>query len=55
MSMLPQVGALALADTKRALAAVLEGGTVLAIAHRLHTVHEADRVGLCHSRTQRRA
>jgi hypothetical protein len=30
MSMLPQVGALALADTKRALAAVLEGGTVLA-------------------------
>jgi ATP-binding cassette, subfamily C, bacterial len=33
-------------DTERALAAVLEGRTVLAIAHRLHTAHDADRVAV---------
>lgn len=32
--------------TERALAAVLEGRTVVAIAHRLHTAHDADRVGV---------
>ncbi|SOD62857.1 ATP-binding cassette, subfamily C [Streptomyces zhaozhouensis] len=32
--------------TERALAAVLEGRTVIAIAHRLHTAHDADRVVL---------
>ncbi|MGY0058878.1 ABC transporter ATP-binding protein [Streptomyces sp. LZ34] len=30
--------------TERALAAVLDGRTVIAIAHRLHTAHDADRV-----------
>ncbi|MFE6667539.1 ABC transporter ATP-binding protein [Streptomyces sp. NPDC057697] len=30
--------------TERALAAVLEGRTVVAVAHRLHTAHDADRV-----------
>ncbi|MEU0676755.1 ABC transporter ATP-binding protein [Streptomyces sp. NPDC006172] len=30
--------------TERALAAVLRGRTVIAIAHRLHTAHDADRV-----------
>jgi ATP-binding cassette subfamily C protein len=33
-------------DTERALAAVLKGRTVLAIAHRLHTAHDADRVAV---------
>jgi ATP-binding cassette, subfamily C, bacterial len=33
-------------DTERALAAVLEGRTVLAIAHRLHTAHDADQVAV---------
>ncbi|GAA3873220.1 ABC transporter ATP-binding protein [Streptomyces sedi] len=33
-------------QTERALAAVLEGRTVIAIAHRLHTAHDADRVVL---------
>ena len=33
-------------DTERALAAVLDGRTVLAIAHRLHTAHDADRVAV---------
>ncbi|WP_060883227.1 ABC transporter ATP-binding protein, partial [Streptomyces caniscabiei] len=33
-------------DTERALAAVLEGRTVIAIAHRLHTAHDADRVAV---------
>jgi ATP-binding cassette subfamily C protein len=32
--------------TERALAAVLRGRTVIAIAHRLHTAHDADRVGV---------
>ena len=32
--------------TERALSAVLEGRTVLAIAHRLHTAHDADRVAV---------
>ena len=32
--------------TERALAAVLDGRTVIAIAHRLHTAHDADRVGV---------
>ncbi|MEW1655310.1 ABC transporter ATP-binding protein [Streptomyces sp. NPDC093707] len=32
--------------TERALAAVLEGRTVIAIAHRLHTAHDADRVAV---------
>ncbi|MQY39527.1 Vitamin B12 import ATP-binding protein BtuD [Streptomyces sp. RB17] len=31
---------------ERALAAVLEGRTVIAIAHRLHTAHDADRVAV---------
>ncbi|MCW2939389.1 MAG: ABC-type multidrug transport system, ATPase and permease component [Actinomycetia bacterium] len=31
---------------ERSLAAVLEGRTVLAIAHRLHTAHDADRVAV---------
>ncbi|GAB4001986.1 ABC transporter ATP-binding protein [Glycomyces albus] len=33
-------------DTERALGAVLEGRTVIAIAHRLHTAHDADRVAV---------
>jgi len=33
-------------DTERALSAVLSGRTVLAIAHRLHTAHDADRVAV---------
>ncbi|MEW2345654.1 ABC transporter ATP-binding protein [Streptomyces griseoaurantiacus] len=33
-------------STERALAAVLSGRTVLAIAHRLHTAHDADRVAV---------
>ncbi|THV27345.1 ABC transporter ATP-binding protein [Glycomyces paridis] len=33
-------------DTERALAAVLEGRTVIAIAHRLHTAHDADRIAV---------
>ncbi|MGX1853309.1 ABC transporter ATP-binding protein [Streptomyces sp. NPDC055299] len=32
--------------TERALAAVLQGRTVIAIAHRLHTAHDADRVAV---------
>jgi ATP-binding cassette subfamily C protein len=32
--------------TEQALAAVLKGRTVIAIAHRLHTAHEADRVAV---------
>lgn len=32
--------------TERALAAVLTGRTVIAIAHRLHTAHDADRVAV---------
>ncbi|MFD8492942.1 ABC transporter ATP-binding protein [Amycolatopsis sp. NPDC059657] len=32
--------------TERALAAVLKGRTVIAIAHRLHTAHDADRVAI---------
>jgi len=32
--------------TERALATVLEGRTVIAIAHRLHTAHDADRVAV---------
>ncbi|MEU6609651.1 ABC transporter ATP-binding protein [Streptomyces shenzhenensis] len=32
--------------TERALAAVLAGRTVIAIAHRLHTAHDADRVAV---------
>jgi ATP-binding cassette subfamily C protein len=32
--------------TERALSAVLEGRTVVAIAHRLHTAHDADRVAV---------
>lgn len=32
--------------TERALAAVLKGRTVVAIAHRLHTAHDADRVAV---------
>ena len=31
---------------ERALAAVLTGRTVIAIAHRLHTAHDADRVAV---------
>ncbi len=31
---------------ERALAAVLQGRTVIAIAHRLHTAHDADRVAV---------
>lgn len=33
-------------NTERALAAVLQGRTVLAIAHRLHTAHDADRLAV---------
>jgi ABC-type multidrug transport system, ATPase and permease components len=33
-------------NTERALSAVLHGRTVLAIAHRLHTAHDADRVAV---------
>ncbi|GAB3669713.1 ABC transporter ATP-binding protein [Actinocorallia lasiicapitis] len=33
-------------DLERTLAAVLEGRTVIAIAHRLHTAHDADRVAV---------
>ncbi|WP_017599126.1 ABC transporter ATP-binding protein [Nocardiopsis lucentensis] len=33
-------------DTERSLAAVLHGRTVIAIAHRLHTAHDADRVAV---------
>ncbi|MER7919844.1 MULTISPECIES: ABC transporter ATP-binding protein [unclassified Streptomyces] len=37
--------------TERALAAVLRGRTVIAVAHRLHTAHDADRVAvLAHGR-----
>lgn len=32
--------------TERALAAVMRGRTVIAIAHRLHTAHDADRVAV---------
>ncbi|UNO39978.1 ABC transporter ATP-binding protein [Streptomyces sp. MST-110588] len=32
--------------TERALAAVLKGRTVIAIAHRLHTAHDADRIAV---------
>ncbi|NYI04368.1 ABC transporter ATP-binding protein [Allostreptomyces psammosilenae] len=32
--------------TERALAAVMEGRTVIAVAHRLHTAHDADRVAV---------
>ncbi|MEU5520384.1 ABC transporter ATP-binding protein [Streptomyces sp. NPDC047860] len=32
--------------TERSLAAVLEGRTVIAVAHRLHTAHDADRVAV---------
>jgi ATP-binding cassette subfamily C protein len=32
--------------TERALASVLRGRTVIAIAHRLHTAHDADRVAV---------
>lgn len=32
--------------TERTLAAVLQGRTVIAIAHRLHTAHDADRVAV---------
>jgi len=35
--------------TERALSAVLTGRTVLAIAHRLHTAHDADRVAVMDS------
>jgi ATP-binding cassette subfamily C protein len=33
-------------STERALAAALAGRTVIAIAHRLHTAHDADRVAV---------
>ena len=33
-------------DLERSLAAVLEGRTVVAIAHRLHTAHDADRIAV---------
>ncbi|HLL65524.1 MAG TPA: ABC transporter ATP-binding protein [Micromonosporaceae bacterium] len=33
-------------DTERALAAVLASRTVIAIAHRLHTAHDADRIAV---------
>ncbi|MBA4864221.1 ABC transporter ATP-binding protein [Streptomyces sp. PSKA54] len=33
-------------DVERALSSVLKGRTVLAIAHRLHTAHDADRVAV---------
>ncbi|GAB1327472.1 ABC transporter ATP-binding protein [Streptomyces sennicomposti] len=35
--------------TERALAAVLKGRTVIAVAHRLHTAHDADRVAVMES------
>ncbi|GAA4864945.1 ABC transporter ATP-binding protein [Kitasatospora terrestris] len=35
--------------TERALAAVLDGRTVIAVAHRLHTAHDADRVAVMQS------
>ncbi|MFI2644853.1 ABC transporter ATP-binding protein [Streptomyces sp. NPDC018610] len=35
--------------TERALAAVLAGRTVIAVAHRLHTAHDADRVAVMES------
>ncbi|WIM94271.1 ABC transporter ATP-binding protein [Actinoplanes oblitus] len=35
-------------DAERALAAVLHGRTVIAIAHRLQTAHDADRVAVMH-------
>ncbi|MFI6879097.1 ABC transporter ATP-binding protein [Streptomyces sp. NPDC050400] len=35
--------------TERALAAVLRGRTVIAVAHRLHTAHDADRVAVMES------
>lgn len=34
--------------TERSLARVLDGRTVIAIAHRLHTAHDADRVAVMH-------
>ena len=34
---------------ERSLAAVLQGRTVVAIAHRLHTAHDADRVAVVES------
>lgn len=33
-------------QTERSLAAVLQGRTVIAIAHRLHTAHDADRIAV---------
>lgn len=36
-------------DTERALAAVLRGRTVIAIAHRLQTAHDADRIAVMDS------
>jgi ATP-binding cassette subfamily C protein len=33
-------------STERALAAAIAGRTVVAIAHRLHTAHDADRVAV---------
>ncbi|MGI3784268.1 MAG: ATP-binding cassette domain-containing protein, partial [Janthinobacterium lividum] len=33
-------------QTERALAATLEGRTVIAVAHRLHTAHDADRIAV---------
>ncbi|GAB3529661.1 ABC transporter ATP-binding protein [Arthrobacter monumenti] len=33
-------------DLERSLSAVLEGRTVIAIAHRLHTAHDADRIAV---------
>jgi ABC-type multidrug transport system fused ATPase/permease subunit len=33
-------------DTERVLAAVLKGRTVIGIAHRLHTAHDADRIAV---------
>ncbi|GHJ41550.1 ABC transporter ATP-binding protein [Streptomyces sp. TS71-3] len=35
--------------TERALAAVLKGRTVIAVAHRLHTAHDADRIAVMDS------
>lgn len=40
------LGPLTARHTERHLAAVLEGRTVIAVAHRLHTAHDADRVGM---------
>ena len=39
---------------ERSLAAVLEGRTVVAIAHRLHTAHDADRVAVVERRADHR-